>query len=75
MVEETEAQKAMSPLTHFGVVFPLCNPPVYDPAPEATASTRGLAQAQRSRRLDALLAMIGNLPVMNYADGDMGATR
>jgi len=81
VVEEAEAHKAVSPLTHFGAAFPLGTPPVYDPAPEDNVHV----VAERAGRsvfdvaLDVLLADDGYgklyLPVMNYADGDMGATR
>jgi N-acyl-D-aspartate/D-glutamate deacylase len=81
VIEETEAKRAVSPLTHFGAAFPLGDPPVYDPPPETNVHV----VAERTGRsvfevaLDVLLADDGNgklyLPVMNYADGNMRATR
>jgi N-acyl-D-aspartate/D-glutamate deacylase len=81
VIEETEAHAEVSPLTHFGAAFPLGDPPRYDPAPDENVH----AVAARTGRsvfdvaLDAMLADDGNgqlyVPVMNYADGTMDATR
>jgi N-acyl-D-aspartate/D-glutamate deacylase len=81
VVAECEARRESSPLAFFGAAFPLGDPPVYDPPPEAAIQ----AVATRTGRsvfavaLDALLADDGRgqlyLPVMNYADGNLDATR
>ena len=80
-VAEAEAAKASSPLTFFGAAFPLGDVPRYDPDPadsiHAVAAATGRSVFDVA--LDALLASDGlgrlYLPVMNYADGTMAATR
>jgi len=81
VVAESEARAAVSPLTHFGAAFALGDPPRYDPAPDDNIHVIA-ARAGRSVfdvALDVMLADGGNgklyLPVMNYADGTMSATR
>ena len=81
VVAEAEAAKASSPLTFFGAAFPLGDVPRYDPDPadsiHAVAAATGRSVFDVA--LDALLASDGlgrlYLPVMNYADGTMAATR
>ncbi|MFA5882466.1 MAG: amidohydrolase family protein [Acidimicrobiia bacterium] len=81
VVAEAEAAKASSPLTMFGAAFALGDVPRYDPDPADNLHVI----AERTGRsvfdvaLDELLAADGTgrlyLPVMNYADGTMSATR
>ena len=81
VIAESEANQAVSPLTHFGAAFALGDVPRYDPDPSDNIHVI----AQQTGRsvfevaLDVLLSSDGNgklyLPVMNYADGTMRATR
>ena len=81
VLAETEARREHSPLTRFPVAFALTDPPDYAPPPEASVRARA-AREGRSEfavALDLLCADDGRgrlyLPVMNYADGDLTATR
>jgi len=62
-------------------LFPLGDPPEYEPLPESSMRARARARAVDEWELvyDALLADGGrellNSPILNYADGDLGATR
>ena len=81
VVAEAEAAKASSPLTFFGAAFPLGDVPRYDPDPADSINAVAAATGRSvfDVALDALLASDGlgrlYLPVMNYADGTMAATR
>ncbi len=81
VLSETEAARDHSPLTRFPAAFPLGDPPDYAPPP--ASSVRAVAaregRSEFAVALDMLLADDGTgrlyLPVMNYADGDLAATR
>jgi N-acyl-D-aspartate/D-glutamate deacylase len=81
VVAETDAAQDYSPLTRFSDAFPLTHPVRYDPEP-ADGVQQIAARTGRSMfdvALDAMLADDGRgglyLPVMNYADGNLDATR
>jgi len=81
VIAESEAAAAVSPLTHFGAAFAFGEVPRYDPDPSDNIHVIAARTGQSvfEVAMDALLAFEGNgkvyLPVMNYADGTMAATR